>query len=201
MLLSPRSNVPGVRLRSVSVTRKARCRRGERLGWAQYHWFMEASSYPTLWVSRPLAMDLENLIFPLLSQSGARPSRSTSLLSELHSDAFPSLRSFARSISSPSLRRIARLNVLLLALKSVQSGSSASLRSLTRYKLSVPTCGIACLDYLVSVLALPCPGFPMWSKSSCRSRVLLVAPPRACNLKQIALGKHPRSIWSFFEKF
>ena len=48
-----------------------------------------ASSYPTLWVSRLLAMDLENLIFPLLSQSGARPSRSTSLHSELHSDAFP----------------------------------------------------------------------------------------------------------------
>ena len=54
MLWSPRSNVPRVRLRSVSVTRKARCRRGERLGWAHYHWFMEASSYPTLWVSRLL---------------------------------------------------------------------------------------------------------------------------------------------------
>ena len=63
MLFSPRSSVPGVRLRSVPVTRKARCRRGERLGWAQYHWFMEASSYPTLRVSRLLAMYLENLIF------------------------------------------------------------------------------------------------------------------------------------------
>ena len=57
-----------------------------------------------------LAVDMVNLVSLLSSQSWASSSSSTSKLSDAHSDAFPSLRSFTRpSSSSPALLRCAIL--------------------------------------------------------------------------------------------
>ena len=148
-----------------------------------------------------LAMDLVNLISQFLSRSWARPSSSTSMLSESHSDAFP--RSFAHSNRSPSL-----LNVLLLVSNFAHSGSSASLRSLAHCKSQfLHVASRVSIPWFWSLL-FPCPGTPLSSKSPGRSNALLLTlfSSRVGTSSRLQFGAEgtreaPEVHLDFFEKF